>query len=253
MVVWGGMNRVRNVVAVISVLASIYAATVAAVEPAVESALKAALEKPDAGMLVESISDTDMPELFQVKFVNGPTVIAHRSGQFFVLGDLFRVLDDGYMNLSELARNEVRAKQIASVKKSDTIVFAPEGETRAVISIFTDNTCFYCRKLHQEVPQLNAFGIEVRYLAYPRSGLNSPSYRQLVTAWCAQDQQQTLTTLKSDEEVAIDTCSPNPVAEQFQLGQDMGVRGTPAIILESGEMIPGYKPAQDIAQLLGLL
>ena len=151
------MNRVRNVVAVIGVFASIYAATVAAVEPAVESALKAALEKPDAGMLVESISYTDMPELFQVKFVNGPTVIAHRSGQFFVLGDLFRVLDDGYMNLSELARNEVRAKQIASVKKSDTIVFAPEGETRAVISIFTDNTCFYCRKLHQEVAQLNAF------------------------------------------------------------------------------------------------
>ena len=131
-------------------------------------------------------------------------------------------------------------------------MFAPPGETRDFITIFTDVTCFYCQKLHREVDQLNAMGIEVRYLAFPRGGIPSEGATKLATAWCADDQQTTLTELKAGVDLPLNECVDNPIAAQYELGQIMGVSGTPAIITSSGMMIPGYRPAADIAGILGL-
>ena len=37
-----------------------------------------------------------------------------------------------------------------------------------------------------------------------------------------------------------------------ELGQELGVRGTPAIVLESGKMLPGYQTADELIATLGL-
>jgi thiol:disulfide interchange protein DsbC len=229
-----------------------------AVDPAVEAKLRASLEVEGAGMTIAKIESTEMPGMYEVQFEDGPLVIAYESGEFFLLGDMFKVVGQGFVNLSEIRRNGIRAAQLADVQRSDTIVFPAKGETKGTISVFTDTTCFYCRKLHQEVPELNDLGIEVRYLAYPRSGITgrdgkkTQSYLDMVSAWCADDRQGTLTALKADQAVDAKFCDPNPVAEQFALGQVIGIRGTPAIVLQTGEMIPGYKPANDIARALGI-
>ena len=145
-----------------------------------------------------------------------------------------------------------RKEQLATIPVNDMVVFSPEGETRDYIAVFTDVTCFYCQKLHREVDQLNAKGIEVRYLAFPRGGVDSEGAQKLATAWCAEDQQTTLTELKAGVELPVNDCADNPIAAQYQLSQDMGVSGTPAIITSSDLMVPGYRPADDLAALLGL-
>jgi thiol:disulfide interchange protein DsbC len=132
------------------------------------------------------------------------------------------------------------------------IVFSPEGEPRAHITVFTDVTCFYCQKLHKEVPELNKKGVEVRYLAYPRAGVGSAGFKQLASAWCADNPQETLTLLKSKKSVPENVCADNPIAAQYQLGQELGVRGTPAIVTEDGQMIPGYQSADELMVTLGL-
>ena len=135
----------------------------------------------------------------------------------------------------------------------EQIVFPAEGgEAVAHITVFTDVSCFYCQKLHKEVPELNRRGVEVRYLAYPRQGIGSPGFRQLASAWCADNRQDTLTRLKNRENLDENVCPGNPIASQFALGQALGVRGTPAIILPDGEMIPGYRKADDLVSSLGL-
>jgi thiol:disulfide interchange protein DsbC len=115
-----------------------------------------------------------------------------------------------------------------------------------------DVTCFYCQKLHREVDQLNAKGVEVRYLAFPRSGIESEGAEKLATAWCADDQQTALTELKAGVELPVNRCEGNPIAAQYELGKEMGVSGTPAIVTSSGELIPGYRPAAALVALLGL-
>ena len=52
---------------------------------------------------------------------------------------------------------------------ADAITFSPE-EVKYSVSIFTDIDCTYCRRLHSEIDEYLAAGIEVRYFLYPRGG-----------------------------------------------------------------------------------
>ena len=123
---------------------------------------------------------------------------------------------------------------------------------KATINVFTDIDCGFCRKLHKEVPSLNKLGIEVRYLAFPRAGVGSKSYQKAVTAWCADNPLTALTEYKNGVDKQIRECDKNPVAGQYQLGQTLGINGTPAIVLDDGTLVPGYRTADAIAKILGL-
>lgn len=221
-------------------------------DPATVAKVRAALDSPAMGLKVATVEASEVPGLLEVQFEAGPMVYATQDGSYFILGDLFQVNDGEFVNLAEKRRDGERLAKLNALDTKDMIVFPAEGETRAHISVFTDVTCFYCQKLHQEVPELNKRGIEVRYLAYPRSGMDSPGYRQLVGAWCSENQQETLTSLKNKEAVPVTQCDDNPVAAQYQLGQELGVRGTPAMITETGQMIPGYQSADQLMVTLGL-
>ena len=214
--------------------------------------LRAVLEVPSMGLTVGSVKTSEIPGLYEVQFTNGPLVYSTAQGDYFILGDLFSVGPDGYVNLAEKRRDGERVAKLDAVAEEDMIVFSPEGEPKAYISVFTDVTCFYCQKLHKEVPELNKRGVEVRYLAYPRAGVGSDGYKQLASAWCADNPQDTLTKLKNKQTVPEKVCPDNPIAEQYQLGQELGVRGTPAIITQSGQMIPGYQSADELVVTLGL-
>jgi thiol:disulfide interchange protein DsbC len=222
------------------------------VDKAVEEQLRKNLAIPSMNLAVESVANSEIPGVYAVQFVNGPLVYANTSGSYFIVGDLYEVAPDGLVNITERSRDGERLALVEGVPEGEMIVFSPEGEARAHITVFTDTSCFYCQKLHQEVPELNKRGVEVRYLAYPRSGVDSESYRQMATAWCAENPQDTLTRLKNRETVANKVCEDNPVAAQYELGGKIGVRGTPAIVTESGQLIPGYQSADDLMVTLGL-
>lgn len=204
--------------------------------------------RPD--LVVDTIAKTPINGLYKAIISNGPTVYITADGAHFLTGDLFSVRENEIVNLAEEARQVDRVKLMDDMPASEMIVFAPEVK-KAAITIFTDVDCGYCQKLHREVPELNRLGIEVRYLAYPRAGVGSPSFDKLVTAWCADDKQVAMTKLKNREHVPGKSCA-NPVARQFRLGQQMGIQGTPAIITDDGRLLPGYMPADALAQTLGL-
>ena len=214
--------------------------------------LQKALAVPAMGLTVESVSTSEIPGMYEVQFANGPLVYSTASGDYFIVGDLYSVGPEGMVNLGEQRRDGERLALIESLDPKDMIIFSPEGKTRAHITVFTDVTCFYCQKLHKEVPELNRRGVEVRYLAYPRAGVGSDGYRQLASAWCADNPQETLTRLKNRESVPENVCADNPIADQYRLGQEIGVRGTPAMVTAEGRMIPGYQSADDLMVTLGL-
>lgn len=215
-----------------------------------EAAIKRVLEGSRPDVKVASVVPAEIGGLYLVQLQNGPLLYASADGKYFVLGDLYQVQAGGFANLTEQRHNVDRAKEMAAVKLEDMIIFKPQGATKAVVNVFTDVDCGYCQKLHQEVPKLNAMGIEVRYLAYPRAGVGSPTYQKLVTAWCSKDRQGTLTKYKNRENVPINTCAKNPVTAEYELGERIGVQGTPALVTASGELIPGYMPAQELAAKL---
>ncbi|PJF39317.1 MAG: disulfide bond formation protein DsbC, partial [Phototrophicales bacterium] len=60
-----------------------------------------------------------------------------------------------------------------------------------------------------------------------------------------------LTKAKNGEEIEDKNCD-NPVKKQYELGQRIGISGTPAIILDDGRLIPGYLPPQKLAATLNI-
>ncbi|NQD80142.1 DsbC family protein [Pseudomonas seleniipraecipitans] len=196
---------------------------------------------------IEAIAESPMPGVYQVQLKGGRQLYASADGQFVMQGYLFQFKDGQAVNLTEVEESRAVAKQINAIPAKDMVVFAPK-EPKAHITVFTDTDCGYCQKLHSEVAELNKQGIEVRYLAFPRQGLGSKGAKDLASVWCAKDRQAAMNQAKSRQSVAEATCD-NPVAQQYQLGQMIGVNGTPAIILENGKMIPGYQPAAQLAKL----
>ncbi len=217
----------------------------------VESELKSKIEKAIPGLKVTAVSDSVIPGVFEVDSNNEEMLYVSADGAHFMVGDMYKVADRGLVNITEQRREEKRAELLATLKSSEFISFAPEAPKSRII-VFTDIDCVYCRKLHQEVPDLNALGIQVDYMAYPRAGMGSKSWDKAVSAWCADDRKQALTDAKQGKSIPEKVCD-SPVEAQYRLGQRLGVTGTPAILLENGEIIRGYMPADALAKGLGVL
>lgn len=192
-----------------------------------------------------SIRPTQLPNLYEVS--QGSQVIyVSNDGRFLIRGDLIDL--NQKINLTEARRSQLRTKMLGSVKPSDMIVFSPE-KPKYTVTVFTDIDCAYCRKLHSDMKLYNKEGIAVRYMAFPRAGINSASYFKAVSVWCSKDRKTALTKAKAGAQVDIKTCN-NPVSEEFKMGREIGVRGTPAIVLDNGTLLSGYVAPKALLSIL---
>ena len=170
-------------------------------------------------------------------------------GKNLLQGDLYNL--DTKKNLTEGKRAGGRLKVIDAIDPATMIIFKPT-KTRYVVDVFTDLDCAYCRKLHSEIDSYLAEGIEIRYLAYPRSGYRTRSYFKAVSAWCADDRKMALTKAKAGEDIESKTCN-NPVDEHMAAADKLGITGTPTLIMPDGSIVPGYVPAKQLAKILTTL
>ena len=222
-------------------------AAIAGTTDALETGRKLAekLQQLRPGIPIEAVVAIDIPGMYAIELFGGTTLYGTADGQHFFSGDLFAVQDD-LVNLSEQRRDKKRRQLMAQQSLEDMIVFPAVGEPRGYIQVFTDVDCGYCRKLHNEMAQINELGIEVRYLAYPRAGVDSDTHDKMVSAWCAKDRQSAITQLKAGASVPTKTCQ-NAISDHYGLGQQLGISGTPAIVLADGRLLPGYLPAERLA------
>ena len=217
----------------------------------VRKRVDALLPELRSGLAIERIKETPVAGLYEVLLNGNRTLYMSADGNYFLVGDMYEVSSEGIVNLPELARQETRKELMAKVDATSMISFKPASGLLATVSVFTDVDCTYCRKLHREMREYHKKGIEVRYLAYPRAGIGSESYKKTVSAWCSSDPQRAITTLKRGDNIPSRTC-PNPVAAQYELGDRVGVTGTPSIVLSDGRMLPGYLSAEKLAEELGI-
>jgi Protein-disulfide isomerase len=212
------------------------------------------LSRVDARLEVQSVEPAPMPGLYEVVLSSGETLYADGEGKHLLAGQLFRVdAEQGLVNLTEQKRNVARRLALQGVDETDMVVYKPAGEVKATINVFTDVDCPYCRKLHAEVPALNRMGVQVNYLAFPRGGPQSNTFARMESIWCgnAQERREQMDEAKRGGAIEPRSCD-NPVRAQYELGQRLGVTGTPALVLEDGTLLPGYLPAARLQQMLKL-
>lgn len=194
----------------------------------------------------EQISAAPVEGLYEVR-IGSKIAYVSADGRYLVQGEIIDLSSD--QNLTESRREGVRRDVLASVSESGMVVFAPAKPT-STITVFTDIDCGYCRKLHNQIADYNARGIKVRYMYYPRSGPGSESWTKAEQVACAKDRRSALTRSKAGEKLTDKVCEPNPVAEHFNVGRDFGIQGTPAIVLDSGELIGGYLDPAELSKYI---
>jgi thiol:disulfide interchange protein DsbC len=194
----------------------------------------------------EEIQPSPIPGLYEVRSGSDVGYVSV-DGRFYVNGDIFDMKTRD--NLTETARQQGRIDLLAKVTDADAIVFTPQGSVRHTLTVFTDIDCPYCRRMHQEIAELNRLGIRVRYLMFPRSGPDTDSWHKAEAVWCSADRRDALTRAKRGEVVKAPKCKSS-IAEQYALGQEMGIRGTPAIITDKGEYVDHYMPAAQLSEYL---
>jgi thiol:disulfide interchange protein DsbC len=201
------------------------------------------------GAKPEDLRATPVPGIFELTHGTDISYVTADAGYVFA-GDLYKVSNTGdFPNLSENRRREMRLGLLSAVPEAQMIVFGP-ADAAHTITVFTDVDCPWCQRMHSQIGAYNKLGIRIRYLFYPRSGPDTESWFKADTVWCSADRNAAFTRATSGEKLAPKACPSSPVARDYKLGHDVGVNGTPGVVLETGEMIPGYlAPPQLLAHI----
>ncbi|WP_367104519.1 DsbC family protein [uncultured Psychrobacter sp.] len=213
-------------------------------DQSVVAALQANLNASGIEEKVISAVPTDMDNIYWVTVEGLPAFFTDKSGKHIIQGQIIAVGAAEPIDISGALVARTAQDALKAVDKKDMIIYPAKGKTESVLYAFTDADCGYCRQLHEEMADINARGIEVRYLAWPRSEESIPKMEAI---WCSEDRTAAMDQAKMGANVSGPDCS-SPVAQQMALGASLGVRGTPAIFTESGQQIGGYLPAAQLAQ-----
>jgi thiol:disulfide interchange protein DsbC len=218
----------------------ITAPTMTATDPRVAIAAKM------QGVKAEDLHATPIPGIYELLRGTDAAYVSP-DGKYAIVGDLYETGTNN--DLTENRRRDQRLKLLAAVPEAQMVVFGPQT-AKHTITVFTDMDCAYCRKLHSQINDYNKLGIKVRYIAYPRSGPNTASWSKAEQVWCATDRKTALTEAKLGKSLPDKICPNNPVAKEYELGQQFNLQGTPTLILGNGEMVSGYLSPPDLVQAL---
>lgn len=203
------------------------------------------LKKNFPQLTIEEISASPISGMYQV-IASGNVLYSTQDGRYIIAGDLIDLQND-QNNLSENARKSSRIKGLKGVEEDNMLIF-PAKKPEYTITVFTDVDCGYCRKLHSDMSKLNDLGITVRYLAFPRAGESSATAEKMSKIWCAKNKQQAFNDASNDKAVEGSVCPDRSIARGYELGQAMGINGTPTLVFEDGTIFPGYLPPEKLLE-----
>jgi thiol:disulfide interchange protein DsbC len=198
------------------------------------------------GVEASEVADSPVTGMYEIA-VGSNVAYVTSNGRYLLQGDLYDLTTNE--NVTELRRARERVSMLAGVDVAEMIVFSPEPENvEHTITIFTDIDCGYCRQFHSEIAKVNEMGIAVHYLFYPRTGPDTDSWFKADKVWCSgsENRNGALTQAKLGGQVPEETCEASPVANHYDLGQLVGVRGTPTVFSEAGVQLGGYLPPDDL-------
>lgn len=241
------MTKIRTIVIAAASLAM--ASSLAFAGP--EQTIRKVLDKALPGVDISSVQPSPIDGLYEV-MAGAQIMYVTGDGRYFMDG---RIVDiKTRKDLTEPRMTEVRKRLVDGIGEDKMVIFSPPNP-KHTITVFTDIDCGYCRKLHSQIDQYNAEGIRVRYVFFPRAGKNSPAYQEAISVWCAGDEnarRTALTDAKAGKPIEAKTCD-NPVDAHMAVGEQIGLRGTPGIVTDTGDLIPGYvEPKRLAARLNGV-
>lgn len=164
----------------------------------------------------------------------------------FVIGLLASASEASLTTGDSTEARDTRALELKNLSPKDMIVYGPKNP-KAIVTVFTDLNCGFCRKLHHDIARLEELGIQLRYMAFPRQGMGSPDYNKMVSIWCMEDPKAAMNIAMQGEYFQSKVCD-NPIQSQFLLGRKWGIAGTPTLVFSDGSLRGGYMSPERLAK-----
>jgi thiol:disulfide interchange protein DsbC len=220
-------------------------ASTAAAATSIPADVRARVVAKLQGASPADVAVSPIPGLYEVT-MGGLIAYVSADGKYLVSGSIYDLATES--NLTAKRRNDARAKALAAAREDEMIVFSP-ANPKMTVTVFTDVDCGYCRKFHGQMAELHKAGIRVRYVAFPRTGPGTESWRKAESVWCATDRKDALTRAKRGEEVKSKNCGDAMIKAGFEMGEDFGLEGTPAIYTQAGDYIGGFLTPEQLVML----
>lgn len=210
------------------------------------STLEGHFKKAGINAKITGIKSTEVPNMSWVSLQGMAPVYVTNDGKYLIQGDVIRLGDKELHNVSETLQSEVNKKIFANLKAEDLLIYPAKGKTKHVIYVFTDVSCPYCHKFHEQMDEMNGKGIEVRYIAWPRGEQHMPAMEAI---WCNSDRRAAFDQAIAGGSITPTTCK-NPVKDQYQMGLNIGVNGTPGVYSSEGLYLGGYMSTSELLDRL---
>lgn len=213
--------------------------------------LRTILAEEHPGVSVDTVRPTPIDDFFEITS-GGNIFYMSGDGRFVLRGELLDLAEN--RNLTAERKGGLSHDLVESLGEETMVVYEPRsGPSRHTITVFTDTTCGFCQRLHEELlPVIDQERIKLRYVMFPRAGVDAGSAETLRRIWCADDPQDAMTRAKRQQSVPArdNSCQP-PVEAHFTMGQRIGVSGTPYLLLnDDGPVFAGYRPADELIRML---
>ena len=182
------------------------------------------------------------------------TIVYDSSLKDITLTDDGRYVLNGQIQVLEIKNGKVtdithQSKMTELNALQNEMITYPAKNEKYVVNIFMDITCHYCHLVHQRIKEYNDEGITLRFLAFPRGGMNTQTAKQMEAIWTATDKVKALNDAENGE-LPKTLKAPNIVKKHYDLGIQFGVTGTPYMVTETGSVIGGYVEPKQLAKML---
>ncbi len=197
---------------------------------------------------IDAVRPSPMPGLWEV-VIGNEVRYTDPTGSFLLEGELIDL--KGKKNLTEERVNQLNRIDFATLPFKDAVVWK-NGTGKRRIAVFADPNCGFCKRFEVSLQELK--DVTVYTFLLPILGGDSPEKTRAI--WCAKDRSGAWLgwMLKGEQPPKPGaTCDDSAIERNLALSRKIHVNGTPAILLEDGNRIPGAVGAVELEKRLQAL
>ena len=210
-----------------------------------EADIRKALSTKFPGAEIASIAKTPFSGLYEV-YMDGQLIYSDEMGKYVFVGNVIEL--SSRQNLTQARLDKLNTVKWETLPLKNAIKMV-KGKGERKLVVFSDVDCPYCRKFEAELAKVD--NVTVYTFLYPIEGLHPKAVQASRQIWCAPDKNKAWDDyLGAGKLPANDGKCDNPVDENIVLGEKLRVSGTPTIIFQNGQRVPGMVPAAKLEQLL---
>ena len=236
-----------------SMCRTLLAASVSATLLAVAFADEAVIRKNLATRLpnlppIDSVTPSAVKGLWEIR-LGSELLYSDEQGSFVIEGEIIDT--QRHVNVTEQRIAQLTAVDFRKLPLKDAVVWKQGTGARRIV-VFADPNCSFCRHLERDLN--NVPDITVYTFLVPVLGADSPEKSRAI--WCSRDRGKVWRNWMLDSTpppAATSTCDSSVLDRNLALSRRHGMVGTPMLVFEDSERVPGIMAAADIRKKLSAL